>query len=98
MAMQTDVSSTHLSAAGVIVSGRNRLKGMVIAPIASSLTTFEFRDGSATGTILFQMDIPSNSNPNSYYINVPGEGILFTTGIYLTISAGSVTGITAFYG
>jgi len=98
MTMQTDVSSKHLSAAGVIVSGRNRLKGFVVAPTISTLTTFEFRDGSATATILFQMDIPSNSNPNSYYVNVPGEGILFPTGIYLTLSVGSVTGITAFYG
>jgi hypothetical protein len=98
MAMQTDVSSKHLSAAGVIVSGRNRLKGFVVAPLASTLATFEFRDGSATGTILFQMDSPSNTNPNSYYVTVPGEGILFSTGIYLTLSVGSVTGITAFYG
>ena len=32
----------------------------------------------------------------SYFI--PGEGILYSTGIYLTLSVGSVTGITAFYG
>jgi hypothetical protein len=96
--MQTDVLSTHLSAAGVVVNGRNRLKGIVIAPAISTLTTFEFRNGSATAPILFQMDIPSNSNPNSYSIDVPGEGILFTVGIYLTLSVGNVTGVTAFYG
>jgi len=95
---QTDVKSTHLSAAGSIFAGRSRLKGFVVAPVASTAATFEFRDGGSTGTILFQMDIPSNSNPNSYYIGVPGEGILFQTNIYLTLSTGSVTGITAFYG
>jgi hypothetical protein len=96
--MQTDVSSTHLSAAGTIASGRFRLKGFVVAPAVSTAATFEFRDGGASGKILFQMDIPTNSNPNSYYIAVPGEGILFLTNIYLTLSVGSVTGITAFYG
>ena len=96
--MQTDVKSTHLSAAGSIFAGRSRLKGFVVAPAVSTAATFEFRDGGSTGTILFQMDIPSNSNPNSYYIGVPGEGMLFQTNIYLTLSTGSVTGITAFYG
>ena len=95
---QTDVKSTHLSAAGSIFAGRSRLKGLVVAPAVSTAATFEFRDGGASGTIMFQMDIPSNSNPNSYYIAVPGEGILFQTNIYLTLSVGSVTGITAFYG
>jgi hypothetical protein len=95
---QTDVKSTHLSAAGSIFAGRSRLKGLVVAPAVSTAATFEFRDGGASGTIMFQMDIPSTSNPNSYYIAVPGEGILFQTNIYLTLSVGSVTGITAFYG
>jgi len=95
---QTDVKSTHLSAAGSIFAGRSRLKGLVVAPAVSTAATFEFRDGGASGTIMFQMDIPSSSNPNSYYIAVPGEGILFQTNIYLTLSVGSVTGITAFYG
>ena len=96
--MQTDVKSTHLSAAGSIFAGPARLKGLVVAPAVSTAATFEFRDGGATGRILFQMDVPVNSNPNSYYINVPGEGIYFATNIYLTLSVGSVTGITAFYG
>ena len=96
--MQTDVSSTHLSAAGTISANRNRLKGFVVAPNVSTAATFEFRDGGSTGTILFQMDIPINSNPNSFYVAVPGEGVLFRTSIYLTFSAGSVAGISAFYG
>lgn len=95
---QTDVKSTHLSTAGTIFAGRARLKGIVVAPAVSTTATFEFRDTSATGPILFQMDIPTNTNPNSYAIPIPGEGILFSTGIYLTLSVGSVSGITAFYG
>ena len=96
--MQTDVKSTHLSAAGSIFAGRSRLRGIVVAPAASTAATFEVRDGGATGQILFQMDIPSNTNPNSYYITIPAEGILYQTNLYLTLSVGSVTGLTFFYG
>ncbi len=98
MAMQTDVKSTHLSAAGSIYADRTRLKGFIVAPGISTAATFEFRDGGASGTILFRMDVPSNSNPNSFSATIPGEGILFLDSIYLSFSVGSVTGITAFYG
>jgi len=96
--MQTDVKSTHLSAAGSIFAGPARLKGLVIAPNVSTTATFEVRDGGSSGTILFQMDIPTNSNPNSYSIPIPGEGIRYSTNLYLTLSVGTVAGITAFYG
>lgn len=98
MSVSSDVSSTHLSGAGTIFAGRARLKGFSVAPAVSTASTFEFRNGSASGPILCQMDVPSNTNPNSFYVNIPQEGILYTSGIYLTFSVGSVAGITAFYG
>jgi len=96
--MQFDVKSKHLSAAGSIYADRARLKGIVVAPAISTAATFELRDGGATGEILYQMDIPVNSNPNTFDVLIPGEGILFRTNIYLTFSVGSVMGVTAFYG
>jgi hypothetical protein len=96
--MQTDVLSAHLSTAGSYYAGRTRLKGMIITPKASTVATFEIRNGSASGAVLFTMDIPSLGTPNSFYILVPGEGILASTGLYLTLSVGTVTGITVFYG
>lgn len=96
--MQTDVQSAHLSTAGSYYAGRTRLKGMIITPKASTVATFEIRNGSASGAVLFTMDIPSLGTPNSFYILVPGEGILASTGLYLTLSVGTVTGITVFYG
>ena len=98
MAMQYDVKSAHLSVAGTVWDSRGRLKGFSVAPAVSTACTFEFRDGGATGKILCQIDLPTNSNPNSFYVTIPQEGILFETNIYLTFSVGSVTGITAFYG
>jgi hypothetical protein len=96
--MQTDVKSAHLSAAGSYYVGRTRLKGIVISPKASTAATFEIRDGSASGSVLYTMDIASLGTPNVTYLMVPGEGILAATGLYLTLSVGSVTGITVFYG
>ena len=96
--MQTDVLSAHLSAAGSYYAGRARLRGIVISPKASTAATFEIRNGSATGNILYTMDIASLGTPNTFYILIPGEGILATAGLYLTLSVGSVTGITVFYG
>jgi len=98
MTMQTDVKSAHLSAAGSLVGNRCRLKGFSITPVASTAATFEFRDGGATGPILAQFDIASQSNPVPFYLLLPGEGMLFSTNLYLTLSVGSVTGITVFYG
>ena len=95
---QTDVKAAHLSAAGSFILGRTRLKGIVISPKASTAATFEIRDGSATGAVLFTMDIASVTTPVNFSINIPGEGILATTGLHLTTSTGTVVGIEVFYG
>lgn len=96
--MQTDVLSAHLSAAGSYYVGRTRIKGIIISPKASTAATFEIRNGGATASVLYTMDIASLGTPNTFYILVPGEGVLASTGLYLTLSVGSVTGITVFYG
>jgi hypothetical protein len=56
----------------------------------------QFKDGGAGGTVLCEIDIPSNTNPNSFYMLVPGEGILFSTNIYATLT--NIASVTAFYG
>ena len=96
MGMQTDVKSAHASAAGSLFAGRTRLKGFSVAPAASTAATFEFRDGGASGTILCQIDLPSNSNPNSFYTLVPGEGVRFYTNIYATLTG--LASVTVYYG
>ena len=97
--MQTDVLSAHLSAAGTFyASNRTRLKGIIVAPKASTTATFEIRTTSATGPIIYTMDIASLATPNTTCIIIPGEGILASAGLYLTTSVGTVTGIIIFYG
>ena len=96
--MQTDVKAAHLSAAGSYYVGRTRLKGIVVSPKAATAATFEIRDGSSTAAVLFTMDIASTTVPVNFNITIPGEGILATTGLYLTTSVGTVVGIEVFYG
>jgi len=98
MGMQTDVKSAHRSTAGSFYAGRTRLKGFILTPAVSTACTFEIRDGSATAPVLFTMDIASLGTPNSTYILIPGEGILASSGLNLTLSVGSLTGLTVFYG
>ena len=96
--MQTDVQSAHRSTAGSYYVGRTRLKGFVVTPAISTACTLEIRDGSASGAILFTMDITSQTVANSTYMLVPGEGILAENGLYLTLSVGSLTSLSVFYG
>jgi hypothetical protein len=98
MGMQTDVKSAHRTTAGSFYVGRTRLKAFIITPAVTTACTFEIRDGSASGAVLFTMDITSQTVANSTYILVPGEGILAQNGLNLTLSVGSITGLTVFYG
>jgi hypothetical protein len=96
MAMQTDVKSTHLNASGSIYTGRARIKGFVMVATASAVGTLILKDGGSGGTTVIEVDIPSNTNPNSFYISVPGEGVLCQTNIYATMT--NLASVTVFYG
>ena len=96
MSMQYDVKSTHLNASGSIYAARARVKGFSICATASSAGTLLLKDGGSSGTTLIEIDIPSNSNPNSFYVAVPGEGVLCQTNIYATLT--NIASVTVFYG
>ena len=95
--MQTDVKSAHLSVAGTLFNGSTRLKGLIICPAVSTAATIQFKDGGSSGAVLLEIDVASNSNPNTYTFDIPGEGIKFSSTLYLALSA-AVTGVTVFYG
>ena len=54
------------------------------------------KDGGSSGTTLLEVDIPSNSNPNSFYTLIPGEGIKFSTNVYAALT--NVASVTVYYG
>jgi hypothetical protein len=93
---QTDVKSAHLNSSGSVFAGRARIKGIALCATASTAGTLVLRDGGSGGASAIELDIPSNSNPNSYYIIVPGEGVLCATNIYASITG--LASVTVFYG
>jgi hypothetical protein len=94
MSMQTDVKAVHAEATGTMVSGRNRLKGYQCLS-GGTAGDIIFRDGGASGTIRLQFNIPANTN-NPFANLIPGEGILFTTSIHVTLPTSAK--VTVFYG
>ena len=93
MGMQTDVLAVHTDATGTLVSGRNRLKGLIVTP-GGTAGDIILRDGGSGGTIRLQLNL--STNQSAFSVLVPGEGILYVTDIHVTLPASSK--ITAFYG
>jgi hypothetical protein len=94
MGMQTDVLSAHVEATGTMVSGRVRVKGYQCLSGGTAGDVI-FRDGGASGTIRLQFNVPANTN-NPFANLIPGEGILFTTDVHVTVP--TATKVTVFYG
>jgi hypothetical protein len=78
-----------------MISGRGRLKSVIIASGVLAGTAI-FRDGSATGPILLVLDTGTNSNLTN--VLLPGEGILFTTGIFYVPATTAPLGVSIVYG
>ena len=93
MSMQTDVLAVHRETPGTVVSGRNRLKGLIVTP-GGTAGDIILRDGGASGTTRLQFNLSTNQSAFSGL--VPGEGVLYLTDIHVTLPTASK--ITVFYG
>lgn len=93
MTMQSDIKSTHLNASGVGVAGRCRIRGYQIAPGAAG--QINFYDNATTNSGLVPLAIDTTANTAIISTLIPGEGILFVNGCYVTLPAS--TAITVFY-
>ena len=94
MGMQTDVLSSHVEATGTMVSGRVRVKGYQCLS-GGTAGDIIFRDGGASGVVRLQFNVPANTN-NPFANLIPGEGILFTTDVHVTLPTAAK--VTVFYG
>jgi len=92
MAMQTDVNAKSLAASGSIFGDRTRVKGLTITPEASAGSVI-LKNGGSSGTTV--MTIVTVANGETFNVLIPGEGVLFSTNVYATLSNASVT---VFYG
>ena len=93
MGFQYDVLSAHAEASGTMVAGRARLKAYQ-AISGGTAGDIIFRNGGASGDILMQFNISTGVQPISLLI--PGDGILFSTNIYVELPA--TAKVTIFYG
>lgn len=94
MAMQTDVKAAAVAAgtATAVTAYRSRIKGIVVGvPAAGGALTIT--DGNGGATLFAFTAAAAAGNVN---VVIPGEGILATTGIYVTPAAGMTA--TVFYG
>lgn len=93
--MQTDVKSASNTVTSTFFAGPTRLKGVLVTANATA-GTVTFKDGGDTGAALLTITLPANATNNPLYMDIPGEGIRFSTSLFANLS--SVNAVTAFYG
>lgn len=89
MGMQYDVKSAQL-ATDESVSGRVRIKGILITSLATGVVDIKDGDG---GNTVFGFNAVAAGN---VYVAIPGEGVLCENGIYM--NAATNASVTVFYG
>jgi len=94
MSTLTNVFSAHADATGAIYAGATNLAGYQCLS-GGTAGEIVFRDGGASGTILLKINVPANTN-NPFANLIPGNGIRFTTDIYVTLPTSA--SVTIFYG
>ena len=95
MGMQYDVQSTRLTVDGQAVNYRVRVKAVYGLAVASAGSVKFYNGTDATGALLLEIDTPAGT-ANTFLLPIPGEGILFTTGVYVDVT--NITGVTIVYG
>jgi hypothetical protein len=89
--MQTDVKSAQTTTTGSVYAAPARLKGALVS--FASGGTVVYRDGGASGTIVFSFTAPAAAG--AVNVEIPGEGILCRTNIHVTLANATVV---TFYG
>ena len=84
MAMQYDVKNVHANASGSLVGYRTRVKGIIITSTGAGAGTMILKDGGSGGTTLVEVDVPATAAFHN--VLVPGEGVLFDTNVYATLT------------
>jgi len=93
MGMQTDVKSVTLTESGTAVAGRTRVKAVVVTATATA-GGVALRDGGSGGADLFVINTPAEATIHN--ILLPGEGILFSAGVYVLVDG--VSSVAVVYG
>jgi hypothetical protein len=81
---------TQGSAAAVVGPARSRIRQVVI--FASAAGAFTIKDGSGSGSTLLTQTFPTGY----HQINIPDDGILATSGAFVSAFTGSSNQLTLF--
>lgn len=93
MTMQTDVLSATRTTDGTLVSGPARIKGILLTTTTTAGSVV-LKDGGASGTTRLTLNTPAVAE--MFNALLPGEGIRFTTDVYVDVT--DVSSVTVFYG
>ena len=93
--MQTDVKAAVLSATGVAYAGPTRVKGYQVAP-GGTAGEIIFNDNASAASGVVSLQFKTTTNTVPFGLTLPGEGIKFNNGVYVTLPTG--THITVIYG
>jgi hypothetical protein len=94
MTTLNDVFASHLNASGQAFEGASRIGGWQVKPGGTAGSILFYNNTSATGTPLIEVDLTVNTAVISTL--VPGTGIRFSDGCYVTLPASAA--ITIFHG
>jgi hypothetical protein len=94
MTTLNDVFASHLNASGQAFEGASRIGGWQLKPGGTAGSILFYNNTSATGTPLIEIDLTVNTAVISTL--VPGTGIRFSDGCYVTLPASAA--ITIFHG
>jgi hypothetical protein len=101
MTMQTDILASAIRTDDGVVNnqagdalGRVRIKAVYIVPAASPGSVV-FKDGGGSGTTRMTLNTVGSATQPTYLL-LPGEGILFSTSVYVDVT--SIGSVMVFYG
>lgn len=103
MGMQTDVlltqplgtSNTFKTQSGAVL-GPCRIKAVYGTSAALAGTVVLYDGASTAGTPIGTISTPTAANAGTYYLLMPGEGILARTGVYAALT--NVDSVMVIYG
>ena len=101
MSMQTDVlASVPLTSTGQFTNqtptalGRTRIKAVYMVPTGTAGSVI-FKDGGSGGTVVMTLNTVASATQPTYLL-LPGEGLLFSTNIYVDVT--NIGFVMVFYG
>ena len=94
MTTLNDVFASHLNASGQPFTGPSRIGGWQVKPGGTAGSILFYDNTSATGDPVIEVDLTVNTAVISTL--VPGTGIRFSNGCYVTLPASAA--ITIFHG